>query len=218
MRLFCLEKLPPELQAAVTYRYLRVNEVLYRQGDMSKAVFCVLQGRMRLDNHVPSQGTVPLYVIRPGECVSEAALFAERYCSDAVAEITSLVSIFPNLLLQAALEKDPELAREFMTLQSRRFNVIRRSMEIRSIRPAKERVLQYLLSSKPANSSRLWLDRPLKRIAEDIGLTHEAFYRTMRELERENTIRWRENTLIFPQEHANCNERYNVPETNMEFN
>ncbi len=199
MRLFCLKELSPELQAAVTYRHLQANEILYRQGDTSKAVFCVLQGRMRLDNHVLGQGTVPLYVIRPGEFVSEAALFAERYCSDAVAEITSFVSIFPKLPLQAALNKDPELAKEFMTLQSQRFNLIRRRMEIRSIRLAKERVLQYLLVSRPASSLRLWLDRPLKSMADDIGLTHETFYRTMTQLEREGAIHWSGNTIIFPQ-------------------
>ncbi len=197
MRLFCLEKLPAELIASVTYRHLRANEVLYCQGEASKAVFCVLQGRLRLDNHTVSQGTVPLYVIRPGEFVSEAALFAEHYCSDAVAEIASKVSVFPKSSLQSALNKDPGLAKEFMTLQSKRFNVIRLRMEIRSIRLARERVLQYLLVSRPANCNHLWLDRPLKNMADDVGLTHETFYRTVTQLEREGVIGWAGNSIVF---------------------
>ena len=197
MPLFSLETLPSNLQSAAVYRNIPAGELLYHQGEPSHAVFFLMQGRMRLDNHIPGKGTIPLYVIRPGECVSEAALFADRYCSDAVAEISSRVFLLPKAALQRALDENSRLARDYMTLQSERFHVIRRAMEIRSIRLARERVLRYLFVSKPAGSSRLWMDRPLRRMADDVGLTHETFYRTMKELEQDGSICWSGNAIVF---------------------
>ncbi len=188
MRLFNFEKLPVELRTLVRSRDLKTGERLYSRGDPADAVFCVVSGFLRLLNHTPEGTTVPLYVIGPGEYVSEAALFADHYCSDAIAEMPSRVSIYPKAPLLAALEKDPVLAREFMALQSRRFNLLRARMELRSIRSARKRVLQYLEIAKLPESSVSLIDRPLRSIAEDIGLTHETLYRTIAALKREGLV------------------------------
>ena len=188
VRLLHFENFPPEVRSLVRYRCLNQGERLYSQGDAAESVFCVLSGFLGLLNHTPEGNIVPLYVIGPGEYVSEAALFADRYCSDVVAETPSRVSIYPKEAVLAALDKDPALAREFMVLQSRRFNLLRARLELRSIRSARERVIRYLEIAKLPGSSATLTDRPLKSIAKDIGLTHETLYRTLARLRREGVI------------------------------
>ncbi|MGI8991845.1 MAG: Crp/Fnr family transcriptional regulator [Bryobacteraceae bacterium] len=182
------EGLPSELRAATTHRELIAGELLYRRGDPANAIFAVERGRLQLLSYTSGGKPVPLYVIRAGECVSEAALFAQSYCGDVVAEVASRLSVFPKGPLLAAFHGDPAISREFMVSLTRRFNLIRHRLELRNVQSARERVLQHLVASAAPGQSRMILDRPLKSVADDIGLTHECFYRTLAQLEKEGIV------------------------------
>ena len=64
-------------------------------------------------------------------------------------------------------------------------------IELRSIRSARERVWQMLLLAAARDGPTVSFDRPLKDIAAQIGLTHEAFYRALAALQRTGRIRRR---------------------------
>jgi len=182
------DALPAALQAAVTHRQLAARQTLYHRGDEAVAVFAVEQGRLELFSSTSEGKRVPLYSIRAGECVSEAALFAERYCGDVVAEIPSTVSVFPKQALLTTFQHFPRLSEEFMELLTRRFNMLRVRLELRNLQSARERVLQYLQIAAAPGQNAVAIDRPLKSIADDLGLTHESFYRTLAELVKEGAI------------------------------
>lgn len=174
------KRLPEWLVATSTVRDLAPHEFLYHRGDPATAVHVVINGRVRL-LCVSSEGKqLPLYVVRSGECVSEHCLFAETYCSDVIAEVPSQVRAFPQDALRRTLLECPKLTVEFMSLQTQRFNRIRLSLELRSLRSARARITQYLLASSLSGTVRL--DCPLKYMAEDLGLSHETFYRILRRL------------------------------------
>ena len=175
-------QLPQNLLAASSLRELPSGGILYRRGDSAQAVYVVLNGRLQLHSCTSEGKLVPLYVVRPGECVSEAALFADVYCSDVVAEVPSRLRAFPKEALKNALRKFPELAEEYMSLQAERFNKIRIRLEIRALRSARERVLQYLRLSSSPGVEAIHMDRPLKCLAEEINLSPESFYRTLTQL------------------------------------
>uniref|UniRef100_A0A832GZB4 Helix-turn-helix domain-containing protein n=1 Tax=Oscillatoriales cyanobacterium SpSt-402 TaxID=2282168 RepID=A0A832GZB4_9CYAN len=65
---------------------------------------------------------------------------------------------------------------------------------------ARARTLQYLSLLTEPGQSVIEFDRPLKDVATDIGLTHEAFYRALAQLKREGYIeqRRRQIALIHP--------------------
>ncbi len=195
--LLCPERLPAEIRAAVRHRELAPGEMLYHRGDKSVAIFVVERGRLTLFSYTSEGKTVPLYVIRPGECVSEAALFAENYCGDVVAEIASRVAIFPKRALLAAFHEHPLLSDEFMAALTKRFNMLRIRLELRNLQSARERILQYLLVLAPPGQATVVVDRPLKSIADDLGLTHESFYRTLTQLTKEGTIARRKGLIAF---------------------
>lgn len=186
--LLCPERLPLNLRAAVRRRELALGEILYHRGDPATAIFAVERGRLTLFSYTSEGKPVPLYQVRPGECVSEAALFAESYCGDVVAEIASSVVIFPKAPVVAAFHEYPILADEFMSLLTKRFNVLRVRLELRTLQSARERILQYLRIIAPPGQTTVHLDRPLKSISDDLGLTHETFYRTPAQLVKDGSI------------------------------
>ena len=59
--------------------------------------------------------------------------------------------------------------------------------EIKNIRSAKERTLAFLRNEMDVNSE-VKLSISLKDVAYRIGLSHEAFYRTLRDLEKTKLI------------------------------
>jgi len=52
------------------------------------------------------------------------------------------------------------------------------------------------VTAVPGQSS-VKLDRPLKSIADDLGLTHESFYRTLAQLVREGAISREKSVIAF---------------------
>ncbi|MGI8960927.1 MAG: Crp/Fnr family transcriptional regulator [Bryobacteraceae bacterium] len=179
MFLLSPEKFPAELLADVNHRDLVPGEMLYRRGDQAIAVFAVEKGRLQLLSYSSDGKPVTIYVVRAGECVSEAALFADCYCSDVIAETASRVATFPKRSLLEALRKHPELSEEFMAMLARRFNAVRVRLELRNLQSARERVLHYLTLAITPGEDTLVQDRPLKYIAEDLGLAPESFSRTL---------------------------------------
>lgn len=75
--------------------------------------------------------------------------------------------------------------------------MLRIRLELRSIQSARERILQSLTAIAPSSEAKLLLDRPLKSIADDLGLTHECSYRTLAQLAKEGVIRRRKNAIEF---------------------
>jgi CRP-like cAMP-binding protein len=197
MFLLRLDRLPSELRALVRHRELIAGETLYHRGDPAVAIFAVERGRVQLLSHTSEGRPVPLYVVRPGECVSEAALFAESYCGDVVAEVASRVAVFPKQSLLSAFHNHPSIADEFMALLTKRFNMLRIRLELRNLHSARERILQYLVVTAAPGQARMALDRPLKSIADDLGLTHECFYRTLAQLTQDGIIRRRKGWVEF---------------------
>ncbi len=202
MFLACADWLPADLLRASSVRDLAPQNTLYHQGDRAQAVYVVLHGRLQLFSCTAEGKKVALYVVRCGECVSEAALFAELYCSDVVAEVRSRVRAFPKEALQKTLCAHPKLAKEFMALQAQQFNRIRLTLELRALRSARERILQYLRMLSPPGSRAVRLDRPLKSMAEDLNLSHETFYRTLAQLIEEGSILRTKSSLSLPELHG----------------
>jgi CRP/FNR family transcriptional regulator, dissimilatory nitrate respiration regulator len=64
----------------------------------------------------------------------------------------------------------------------------RAMLELRNVRSADKRVLQHLHLSASKDGAVVF-DRPLLEVAEDLGLTHEAYYRALAALARAGAIK-----------------------------
>lgn len=182
------DSLPSALQLAVTYRDLVTGQVLFHRRDQAQSVFVVQTGRLRLVRYTSEGKLVILQVVRAGESFAESALFSDLYGCDAVVETPSRVIVYPKQLLLTVLRSQADLAESFINRLALKNQSLKDRLELQSIRSARERVLQYLLHTLQTGETSVNFDRPIKDIAAELGLTPEALYRTLAQMEREGII------------------------------
>lgn len=185
------------LPARLRTRRLAKGEALFRQGDATRALYVVETGRVAMVRHSPDGRRLVLFSAGPGESFAEAALFADAYHCDAVAELRSEVIEIPKPALHDALRRDPALAERLLARLARQVQELRQRLELRNIRSARERVWQRLLLAGGFDRDAVTFERPFKETAAEIGLTHEAFYRALADLARQGRIRRRGRRIEF---------------------
>ena len=73
------------------------------------------------------------------------------------------------------------LAREIMSLRTR--------LELANIHSARDRVRHYLALNVPADGRTITLPGTVKDLAQHLGLTHEALYRTLATMQEDGEIK-----------------------------
>jgi CRP/FNR family transcriptional regulator, dissimilatory nitrate respiration regulator len=97
--------------------------------------------------------------------------------------------------MMKALRADPALAGAFMARLARQLQELRARMELRNIRSAKERVLQYL-RLRAGQGRSIPIEGRLQDIAAEIGMTREALYRTLAALEADGKLSRTETAIL----------------------
>jgi CRP/FNR family transcriptional regulator, dissimilatory nitrate respiration regulator len=182
--------------ARAGHRRLAAGEALFRQGDAPVALHVVRDGRVRLVRHLEDGSTVALHVAQANETLAEAALFADAYHCDAVADIPSEVTTVPKADLLAALEADPRACLALAKGLASHLRDLRAQLELRSIRSAPERILFWLRLHANGAPPTVRVDRPWTEIAAEIGLTREVVYRALAALERDGRIRREQGRVV----------------------
>ena len=188
--------LPASLEAGSVIRVLAPGELLFRQGDPAVAIYKVESGRLRLIRRTVDDHLVILHTARRGEFFAEASLFADAYHCDAVAAVPSSVRVYPKQKAMEAMRKDPALAEAFMARLARQLQELRARMELRNIRSARDRVLQYLRLRAGVQGRSIPVEGQLQDIAAEIGMTREALYRTLAALETESCLTRTETAIL----------------------
>ena len=176
------------LRPFASERELTRGEHLFRQGDPISTVFEVLAGRLRLVRRTIDDHLVVLHTARDGELFAESTLFADTYHCDGVAAVPSRVRTYPKREFIAALRATPEAWEQLAARLAHDLQRLRTQLELRNIRSARERVLQYLWLNAGAAERTVALEGDLQDVAADLGLTREAFYRTLAGLESEGGV------------------------------
>jgi CRP-like cAMP-binding protein len=169
-------------------RRLDRGEALFRQGEPTTAVFLVARGRLRMVRHLASGDPITIHTGRGGELFAEGALFSDIYHCDAIAAEPSRVRACGKAEMLAAIGDSPSIMVALLEQVTHLLHHARAMRELRNIRSANDRVLHhlYLLASK---DGAVVFDRPLLEVAEDLGLTHEAYYRALAALSRAGEIK-----------------------------
>ena len=181
--------LPAAARAAASERKLKAGEPLFHLGDKTAGLVEVIAGRVRLTRVDASGRETVLYVAGPGETIAEASLFSPAYHCDAVAGTDAVVCVYPKSAVLAAFAKDPKAAQAFSATLARQVQSLRTRLAQRDIRSARERLRHYLALNVGADGRTVSLRGTLKELAAELGLTHEALYRTLAALERAGEIR-----------------------------
>jgi CRP-like cAMP-binding protein len=127
--------------------------------------------------------------------MAEASLFAATYLCDAIATTDAVVRLYPKAAVLAELDRNPKAARKFAAVLARQVMTLRTRLEQRNIRTARDRVRHYLAVSADVDGRTVALSGTLKDVASELGLTHEALYRTLAEMEADGEIERRKGAI-----------------------
>lgn len=178
------EWLPLLAGIKTTRRTLSAGERLFTAGDPADNVFHIERGRLVMARRTVGGEEVILHVAEKGSLFAEAALFSDIYHCDARAEKPTTVAAFPKRAVLLHLKVHPDLNLAFTAYLARQLQNARFRLEVMGRKTAKEKVLAVLAHAGGA----LVLDRPLAHWAAELGLTHEALYRTLRKLTDQGVV------------------------------
>jgi len=186
---------PAALRPRAIRASYKAGTIIFRRGRPSHSVFFVEVGAVRLRRHGRAGEEVVLYEARAGEFFAEASLDGARYHCDAIAiEQTELLRV-PATALRELLDADQVFARQWIALLARQLRAVRTRVERLCLKSAAERVRHLLASAGRGARCEVVLKGTLKDLARDLGLTHEALYRTLARMEREGEIERQDKTL-----------------------
>ena len=181
--------LPAAVRSAAVDRKLKAGEPLFHLGDKTSGLYEVLEGRVRMTRVDRSGRETVLFVAGAGETFAEASLFSPAYHCDAVASTDAVVRIYPKSAVLAAFTKDPKAAQAFTATLARQLMGLRTRLAQRDIRSARDRVRHFLALNTGADGRTVALRGTVKDLAAELGLTHEALYRTLAALEKAGDIK-----------------------------
>lgn len=174
-----LKALPDPLRGLAVETKRVAGSVLARVGSRPKFMYFVCQGELRLQRLSANGGEVVLQRCRSG-FVAEASLESSAYhCDLAVVEDSRLLTI-PIQSFRATLSEDVAFCQFWMGRLAREVRKLRAQCERLALRTASERVQHYIESE--GRNGRLELRQTRKAWAAELGLTHEALYRTIARL------------------------------------
>jgi CRP-like cAMP-binding protein len=180
-----LAALPNSLRRHAINIVAAAGEVIFRLGDKPHRMWWVVDGEVRLVRRSRSGAEIVLQRAHQ-RFVAEASLESSRYHCDAVAAADSRllgVAIEP---FREALRHEEKFRTFWMMRLAREVRLLRAQCERLNLRSATERIEHYIEAE--GDKGRLELHRTRKQWAAELGLTHEALYRTLARLQHTGRI------------------------------
>jgi CRP/FNR family transcriptional regulator, dissimilatory nitrate respiration regulator len=201
MNFLKIDELPDHIQIAmaIAYENLTAGQLLFHQGDRTRAIFVVISGQISLMHYTDAGRSIKHYEVRTGESFAEAALFNEVYDCSAIADVPSRIATFPKQAFLSTLRQYPELSEGLIAQLAQRFHQAKVLLTLRSIRSARDRVLHYLEIEAHPKGKTVNLDKSLKDIAEEIGLSQESLSRVLTQLQKDGVISRKKRQIVLLQ-------------------
>lgn len=180
-----LAAIPAPLRAAAQLRPFAAGETLYRRGDRPSAMLWVLDGELRLVRFAVDGSVLIMQRVQSG-FIAEASMDASAYHCDVVAAVAGKLLRFPLPLFRAELERDAAFRQAWMRRLALEVRKLRAQSERLSLHNAAERIVHYLETE--GSDGAVTLSQSRKAWAAELGLSHEALYRTLRRLREEGVV------------------------------
>jgi CRP/FNR family transcriptional regulator, dissimilatory nitrate respiration regulator len=187
--------LSSSVRDAAIERRLKPGQALFHAGTRTTGLYQIVSGTVRLLRTDPSGREAVLQVASDGDTLAEASLFSSTYHCDAVATTATTVRLYPKAVLLAELQRDPKIAKAFAAMLAHQIMSLRTRLERRNIHSARDRVRHFLAVNIGPDGRTVTLPGTLKELAADLGLTHEALYRTLARMEAEGEIKRTGNAI-----------------------
>lgn len=164
---------------------LKRGERLFVQGHTPVRMFYAVGGEVVLQRLGIQGENVVLQRVRQG-FVAEASLQSPSYHCEAVMTSAGELIALPIDAVRQALLDDSAFAIRWITMLNQELKRLRAQCERLFLMSVKDRVLHLIETEGEGGSLRI--KASLKSIAAEIGVTHEALYRTLAAMERQGLL------------------------------
>lgn len=184
--------MPPSLRELAKARHFAAHHAVFQTGNPVCSIYLVVTGEVRLVRFSRNGGEVILQRSRRG-FVAEASLDSQLYHCTAVASEPSDLLEFPADAFRTALHDSSDFRAAWQLQLSQELRKLRAQCERLSLHRAADRIAHYIHAEGVDGC--LTLQQPRKAWAAELGLTHEALYRTLRRMQDEGLIHINGNLL-----------------------
>jgi len=170
---------------------LKKGKQLFAPGDPSRGFYVVREGAVRVYGMSPQGKEITQEIASQGSAFALASPFSEIYRCFAEALTDSRLYLIKKKEFLDLVTGDKRFATEWMRLLSQMVIQLRGRLVDLTLKTPKARIATYiLLLAEMQNSRSINLPVPRKELAAFLGMTHETFYRTTKELEKDGLVRF----------------------------
>lgn len=157
-----------------TERVFDEGAVLFSRNDVVSSLMLVLSGEVRLVRHQDDGRAVVLQRASAGSILAEASMFSDVYHCDAVAVAVSRVRIIESRRIRLKFASEPKFAAAWAAYLAHEIRNTRMRAEILALKTVAERLDAWITWHEQLPSKGKW-----RYVAEEIGVSPEAFYREL---------------------------------------
>lgn len=191
--------LPQSLHGLCKVEHFKRHSYLFKVSQHPEWMFFVLTGEVTLERIGIQGNPVVLQRTRHG-FVSEASLQSPVYHCDAHVVVEADVVCVPVAALLASLRQDSVFALRWISMCNREIRHLRLQCERMSLKTVQERLLHLIETDGVSGSYDV--GSGLKTLAGELGVTHEALYRTLALLEKEGRLHRADGKLSLQINHS----------------
>jgi CRP-like cAMP-binding protein len=170
---------------------LAKGALLFAPGDQCRGFYVVRDGAIRVYGRSPQGKEITQEIAGQGSAVALASPFAGTYHCFAEALKDSRLYLIKRQEFLDLVTGDKRFAIEWMRLLSLMVINLRRRLIDLTLTTPKARIASYLLLlAEMQDSQSITLPVPRKDLANFLGMTHETFYRTAKELANDGLVRF----------------------------
>ncbi|MES9898476.1 MAG: Crp/Fnr family transcriptional regulator [Sedimenticola sp.] len=162
-------------------------EAVFQLGRQAEAIFRIISGEVHLYRHGREGKRILLHRAYDGDFFAEASLNSTHYHCTAICVRPTKLQVFNANEVRGLLRRNPDFSMAWISRLSSELRRQRTSVERLNLKSAAERVSHYLMT-EGAPLGELLLRGTLSELAEMLGLSREALYRTLAKMQKQGTL------------------------------
>lgn len=159
------------------------NDVVYDKTNFSRSLGIVLEGRLRVTKENADKRSIVMSTLQRGAMFGAAALFNSEpeYATKITAIEHSRVLFLPQRLIKRMIEREPEIAENYIRYLSERILFLNRKIYFLTAGTAEQRLAGFLLDNL-AVGEYSEMPMPMHRLADALNMSRASLYRAFDEL------------------------------------
>lgn len=166
------------------------DEMLFNAGDDANGFYYVQSGEVRIFRMDDQGKEVEVVRLNPGDFFGEAVVFvSDKFPAFAQAVMDTKTLFFSKNMIFQHIDKDPSIARFFISLLARKCIVLNKRIETLELRTVRQRLAQFILSQYQEQKSEvIVLNMKKIELARFIGTISETLSRCLKQMQEDNLI------------------------------